>query len=88
MFNVRLYLGLLLLPFFGLIFKGFKEINNLLFLASSDKHKFIAVERVCPDPKYHSPWYNRNGWLGVKHQVTYLPKYHTFISWSERDRSL
>ena len=19
-----------------------------------------------------SPWYNRNGWLGVKHQVTYL----------------
>ena len=18
------------------------------------------------------PWYNRNGWLGVKHQVTYL----------------
>ena len=19
----------------------------------------------------HSPWYNRNGWLGVKHQVTY-----------------
>jgi len=46
MFNVRLYLGLLLLPFLGLIFKGFKEISNLLFLASSDKHKFIAVERV------------------------------------------
>ena len=20
-----------------------------------------------------SPWYNRSGWLGVKHQVTYLP---------------
>ena len=20
-----------------------------------------------------SPWYNSNGWLGVKHQVTYLP---------------
>ena len=20
-----------------------------------------------------SPWYNRNGWLGVKHQVTYVP---------------
>ena len=23
-----------------------------------------------------SPWYNRNGWLGVKHQVTYLPHLH------------
>ena len=21
------------------------------------------------------PWYNRTGWLGVKHQVTYLPTY-------------
>ena len=21
----------------------------------------------------NAPWYNRNGWLGVKHQVTYLP---------------
>ena len=21
---------------------------------------------------YPSPWYNRNGWLGVKHKVTYL----------------
>ena len=23
-------------------------------------------------PGLVSPWYNRNGWLGVKHQVTYL----------------
>ena len=21
----------------------------------------------------HSPWYNGNGWLGIKHQVIYLP---------------
>ena len=25
-----------------------------------------------------SPWYNRNGWLGVKHQVTYLL---TLVCW-------
>ena len=24
-----------------------------------------------------SPWYNRTGWLGVKHQVTYLITYWT-----------
>ena len=23
-----------------------------------------------------SPWYNRNGWLGVKHQITYLLGYY------------
>ena len=25
---------------------------------------------------YDSPWYNCNGWLGIKHQVTYLHVYH------------
>ena len=23
----------------------------------------------------HSPWYDHNGWLGVKHQLTYLFTY-------------
>ena len=27
----------------------------------------------------HSPRHNRNGWLGVKHKVTYLPMYMTFL---------
>ena len=26
-----------------------------------------------PPPPIHPPLYNRNGWLGVKHQVNYLP---------------
>ena len=31
-----------------------------------------------------SSWYNRNGWLGVKHQVTYLPWLAAFRrDWSE-----
>ena len=25
-------------------------------------------------PQLLSPWYNRTGWLGVKHQLTYLPQ--------------
>ena len=35
-----------------------------------------------------SPWYNRTGWLGVKHQLTYLLSlsliFSTTILWSER----
>ena len=30
--------------------------------------------------EYVSPWYNRNGWLGVKHQVTYLL---VLLGWGE-----
>ena len=26
-----------------------------------------------------SPWYNRTGWLGVKHQLTYLPMLASFL---------
>ena len=36
----------------------------------------MRSERPIYAPSRHleiSPWYNRNGWLGVKHQVTYLP---------------
>ena len=32
---------------------------------------------------YWLPWYNHNGWLGVKHQVTYLLTHH----WLELDSS-
>ena len=28
--------------------------------------------RLCHDSDKSSPWYNCNGWLGIKHQVTYL----------------
>ena len=27
-----------------------------------------------------SPWYNRTGWLGVKHQLTYLPTFTSISS--------
>ena len=30
-----------------------------------------------------SPWYNRNGWLGVKHQVTYLARKCLWLSLNE-----
>ena len=31
---------------------------------------------------FHPPWYNRTGWLGVKHQATYLlhSTTHTYVS--------
>ena len=35
-------------------------------IASSCHHFLPSVLSIV------SPWYNRNGWLGVKHQVTYL----------------
>ena len=25
-------------------------------------------------PRIPTPWDNRNGWLGVKYQITYLPR--------------
>ena len=28
---------------------------------------------------FSSPWYNRTGWLGVKHQLTYSPYFHLFF---------
>ena len=33
---------------------------------------------------YISPWYNRTGWLGVKHQVTY---YVFIMLWMNGDYS-
>ena len=32
----------------------------------------VAVSALCIT-RFISPWYNRTGWLGVKHQLTYLP---------------
>ena len=32
-------------------------------------HKFNIY---CVITEYVSPWYNRDGWLGVKHLVTYM----------------
>ena len=34
------------------------------------EHSIPAIEQQQND----SPWYNRNGWLGVKHPVTYLQR--------------
>ena len=36
-------------------------IVSLMFYSCSTQRSLL----------YPSPWYNRNGWLGVKHQVTY-----------------
>ena len=40
--------------------------------ASVGSEQASAVPCLLPVP-ICSPWYNRNGWLGVKHQVTYFP---------------
>ena len=39
----------------------------------TDQRPFLGVERIYACPLWKSPWYNRTGWLGVKHQLTYLP---------------
>ena len=49
-------------------------------LFSRTGHFFTGSDAVMLDLSLHdsnappclSPWYNRNGWLGIKHQVTYL----------------
>ena len=40
----------------------------------SSLHWVTSSSYLCPSvPSIHpSPWYNRTGWLGVKHQLTYL----------------
>ena len=44
-------------------------------------HKVIhAYPGVCITCILHkSPWYNRTGWLGVKHQVTYYTSIYIYI---------
>ena len=34
---------------------------------------FLLLFSECCELVVRSPWYNRTGWLGVKHQLTYLP---------------
>jgi len=46
------------------------EIAMTLSLSNS----FVMTKR----PFSNSPWYNRTGWLGVKHQLTYLLTYLPF----------
>ena len=42
-------------------------------------HSFIVFSFF---PSFQPPWYNRTGWLGVKHQATYLlhSTTHTYVS--------
>ena len=46
------------------------------YKANFDRGKVCNVsttlEYPAEPPGYLSPWYNRTGWLGVKHQFTYL----------------
>ena len=59
-------------------------ISQLGFILYHCAVPFCASGRHClyillPWP---SPWYNHNGWLGVKHQVTYLLPWHIFSVWA------
>ena len=41
---------------------------------TNQPNMFLSVSPAlhCVNPARYSPWYNRTGWLGVKHQLTYL----------------
>jgi len=45
---------------------GKKVLASLRFLS-------CTTPSLSDFPLWLSPWYNRTGWLGVKHQLTYLP---------------
>ena len=40
--------------------------------AFTHQHMCFCIYIYCMITEYLPPWYNCNGWLGVKHQVTYL----------------
>ena len=48
----------------GICMKHVVFVWNILMLGVWMKHIVHLV---------HSPWHNHTGWLGIKHQVTYLP---------------
>ena len=50
--------------------------NQILALQIPATKSCIYIDQqlnVCAGSCPTSPWYNRTGWLGIKHQVTYLP---------------
>ena len=51
------------IPFWGVL-----KDRSKVFIRIDYSHLFIMYL----DHSGFSTWYNRNGWLGVKHQVTYL----------------
>ena len=52
--------------FYPLLTTVLKNLNTLKFLT------WTHFNRYCVSTKCVTPWDNRNGWLGVKHQNTYL----------------
>ena len=59
------------------------------FIISSEKLQFMCLDLVKTAWHHtgHSPWQNRTGWLGVKHQVTrWQPPQHTTDDDSHHDR--
>ena len=58
----------------SLYWSGCRTENERYFLLS-------IAELIDPIPISPSPWYNRDGWLGEKHQLTYLLLSHP-MDWS------
>ena len=46
-------------------------------VSSKIETRWLLSPSPSQGPPCVSPWYNRSGWLGVKHQVTYPRVYHT-----------
>ena len=38
----------------------------------------VSLQQKSTDTCFESPWYNHTGWLGVKHQFTYLPVFNQY----------
>ena len=60
--------------------KGFQFVFYplLLFFFNLNTYEFLTwtyFNRYCVSTKCVTPWDNRNGWLGVKHQINYLLTY-------------
>ena len=41
--------------------------------------ELLSTSSEYTSPFIDTPWDNRNGWLGVKHQITYLPFIDSFL---------
>ena len=77
MYDVRVLLSLITLQLYLWVFV-FRASHTL-----GSSARYSTQASLCfGDPKccewwsvpvMSSPWYNRTGWLGVKHQLTYLP---------------
>ena len=58
-----------------LLFRSNPHIITVYLHLPVSSHSYHLLFLLFP-----SPWYNRIGWLGVKHQLTYLPTFSIFLS--------